>query len=264
MKRESRRRPARRTTRRRRRPVARSRPVELPFSKRQLAFAALAAVLGIAAGVGLPRAWSRFVELPALGVREIEVSGVAHASPDAVLELAALATGDPWLALDTRGARFRVLSHPWVNEARIRRVGLGRVRIEIEECVPVATVRVKGQRYGICDDLRIVPGEDGAYARLPALQADLTPAALGRGVAYVTAMKERGMAGAETVELEIGRETDRISLPERGFSASVDEAIEPEQAVRNLESFLERLDGKGASRGTLRLISDGTAVWETA
>jgi hypothetical protein len=28
--------------------------------------------------------------------------------------------------------------------------------------------------------------------------------------------------------------------------------------------FLEKLDGEGAERGTLRLISEGTAVWKAA
>jgi hypothetical protein len=219
-------------------------------------------VLGVGSAIGVRWSLERISSHPTLAVRQVEVVGTERAQPEDVLELAGIVPGDRWLALDREAVCFRVRSHPWVDEVKIRRLWLGKVRLEVAECTPVARLILNGRGYGICEDLRIVPGPVDTDSPLPVLRSAVTDAALTRGLEYVLAIHGCGIGGKERVELDIGDGTDRIRLPGRDFSVSLDEAIAPERAVRNFSAFLESLDGIGASRGTLRLISDGTAVWE--
>ena len=50
----------------------------------------------------------------------------------------------------------------------------------------------------------------------------------------------------------------------RGFAATVEGPVPPDSAARNVAAFLETLDGTGSARGTLRVISESTAVWRAA
>ncbi len=234
---------------------------------------ALALVIVVAAGGwGLRIGWKALVVHPALVVREIEVVGPAHASPDELQALAGIEPGDSWLGLDRANAVFRLESHPWVAKARVRRPGVGRVRLVVEECVPVARLEIAGRTYGVCGDLRIVP--DSGDTALPRISihsegrgrgagaSEIDPAVLGRGIAYVAALTGCGLACAEPIDVELGDGRDEIRVPARGFEVRIEAPVPPATAVRNATAFLERLDAEGESRGTLRLISDETAVWK--
>ncbi len=220
--------------------------------------------LGIAAFFGGRVAMERLAVLPSFAVREIEVRGIEHADLDEILALAAVLPGEPWIGLDRATVRFRVQSHPWVQRARIHRPWVGRVRIQIQECRPIARIHVDGRKYGLCEDLRIVPDSPDQVG-LPVIRdfgsgRAVDSEALARGVEYVRALREFGLDGTLVVDLRRGT-GDRIELPDVGFAIEVERRIPAAEVARNAAAFLEKLDGEGGARGTLRLISEGTAVW---
>lgn len=204
---------------------------------------------------------------PALAVQEVEWVGARHADPEELRSLAEVEPGLPWASLDTEAIRFRVESHPWVARARVRRPWIGKVRILVEECQALAFVNVDGQRYGLCADLRLVPvtGEEGdlPIIRDFASGREVDPGTLARGLDYVNILRDLGLQ--EPLQLDLRKSNvDIISLPDRGFTAEVGAAIAASEAARSVAAFLETLDAEGGQRGTLRLISEGTAVWRAA
>ncbi len=226
-----------------------------------------AAVLGVAASFGVRVGWDRLVVLPAFAVREVEVAGAARADAEELVSLAGIVPGDRWLDLEKGAAIFRLESHPWVAKARVRRPAFGRVRLAITECVPLARLRLAGGVYGVCDDLRVLPDVDDPSLPLISLVGkgrDTDPEVLARGVRYVEVLAGLGFLPQERIEVELGKEADRLRFEDRGFEVRVEGSVEPGSAVRNAAAFLERLDAQGESRGTLRLISEETAVWKAA
>jgi hypothetical protein len=221
----------------------------------------LAAVTVLVARVAV----ERLAMHPALAVREVEVLGAVRIPLEKIRKLADIGLGDPWLSLDGRAARFRISSHPWVQSVRVTRPRPGLVRLRIEECVPIARIVVQGREYGLSRNLRILPGVGEEDALLPLIRGPLGEDPLSRGAAYAEAIQGTWIAGEGPVEFLIGSEApDQIRLPALGFEASIEDSIPPRSAVQNVAAFLETLDGEGASRGTLRLISEETAVWEAA
>jgi hypothetical protein len=126
---------------------------------------------------------------------------------------------------------------------------------------------VDGQRYGLCPDLRLVPvmGDEG---ELPVIRdfasgRKVDPETLARGLEYVTQLRELGFH--DTLHLDLRKaNVDVILLPDRGFAAEVESALAAPVAARSVAAFLETLDAEGGQRGTLRLISEGTAVWKAS
>jgi hypothetical protein len=204
----------------------------------------------------------RLVVHPAFAVHEVRVLGASRTSPEELIELADVAAGDPWLAVDPVEVETRLCAHPWVADVRVRRPWPGRIVLRVEECVPIARVEIEGRLYGLCDDLRIVPGADPALPLLSLAGRQVDPDELARGVAYSSSLDRHGVAGPLRVKLSV--RGDRIELPERGFAATVEGAVPAERVAGNIAAFLERLDAEGATRGTLRIISGGTAVWKAA
>jgi cell division protein FtsQ len=195
----------------------------------------------------------------------VEVEGVTRARGDDLLERAGIVIGDPWIGLPIDEIEFRVEGHPWVRQVRVRRPWPGVVKLRVTERVPLARYRVKGVDFGVSDDLRMLPQLAAADSLLPELSGDLDDVVLARGLKYAEALRQAGLAGTEPLELRLSAGSpDRIVLPRRGFSARIEEAVPPADAVRNVAAFLETLDEEGEVRGTLRLISVETAVWEAA
>jgi cell division protein FtsQ len=76
----------------------------------------------------------------------IEVSGNQRLSDQQVLEQAHLESGQNILAVNLRETRARLLAHPWIAEAQVRRKIPDRIEIRIEEHRAAALVDV-GRRY---------------------------------------------------------------------------------------------------------------------
>ena len=199
-------------------------------------------------------------------VHSVTVKGAERVDPKELLALAAVETGTPWFGLDRRGIEFRLESHPWVRHARVLCPWPGCVSLSIQECKPVARVEIAGRVYGLCEDLRVVPAGDPELPLIRGRGKEKTdPDALARGLDWVAALRKAKIAGAEAVRLDVTQgKGDQVVLPERGFTAAVDETIPVSLAARNILAFLETLDEEGGSRGTLRLISSGTGVWRAA
>jgi hypothetical protein len=205
-------------------------------------------------------------------VQEVLVTGTERASVEEIAALAGIAPGEPWLALDLEGARLRVRTHPWVEDVRVFRPSLGKVKLDVREFRPIAAVEVAGSRYGITRELAIVPeaSEDGlpliagAFVR-GTQDADALEELLARGVAYVGALTSLGFLEGRRVELVVGPGApDRIRLEGGAFTAVVEGVIPPLRVARNVAAFLENLEDPDEVRGTLRLVSPATAVWQAA
>lgn len=242
-------------------------PLRLPRPGKGALLVALAVLL--APGVALlgRSGFAWLAARDAFAVKEVRVEGFAQSAEEDLRELAGVAPGDPWLTLDGGAAAFRLESHPWVARARVLRPWPGKVVVRVRECRPVAVVQVQGRPYGLCEDLRIVPGTAGE-ADLPVIRdfdsgLGADPDALERALEYVRVFREHGLAQGLRLDLH-ARGGDVIALPSLGFSARVDGPIAAPRAARRVAAFLETLDGEGGGRGTLQLISEKTAVWRAS
>lgn len=230
--------------------------------------AGLGVLLAVLAGWGGRIGWRALEQQPSLVVREVSVRGNEAALAEEILELAAVTAGEPWLALDAAAVARRVRAHPFVDRVRVRRPWIGRVRIDVTECRAVARVEIDGRIYGLCEDLRVLPGRGEPDEALPLLRTEgkrADPEALERGLEYLRGLRTAGIDPQERFEVALSdKKPDRIRFLGRGFAATVEGPVEPDTAARNVAAFLETLDGTGSARGTLRVISEDTAVWRAA
>ncbi len=79
-------------------------------------------------------------------LREITVSGADRIGTDRVLRQAELQPGINILGVNLTAARKRLLAHPWISEAAIRRIIPSGMRISIVEHRPLAIIDV-GRRF---------------------------------------------------------------------------------------------------------------------
>ena len=93
-------------------------------------------------------------------LREIRIDGADRISEDSILHQAALGPGMNVLSVNLSVARKRLLAHPWISEAAIRRVIPSGLRITIEEHRPLAILDV-GRRFLIDDRGKIFKELDG-------------------------------------------------------------------------------------------------------
>ena len=95
----------------------------------------------VALCVGLVAAWVWHRTLP---LEEVRVVGTHRAAPEDVSALAGVAPDEAvpvaLYGIDLALVADRVRRHPWVREARLRRLPTGSLRIAVEERTPVALV----------------------------------------------------------------------------------------------------------------------------
>ncbi|MCC8248485.1 cell division protein FtsQ/DivIB [Saccharothrix luteola] len=77
---------------------------------------------------------------PALGVREVEVRGIANLTGDEVRTAAAIEPGTPLVRLDVDAVAARVRELPRVAGVEVERVVPGTVRLTVDEREPVAVI----------------------------------------------------------------------------------------------------------------------------
>jgi cell division septal protein FtsQ len=81
-------------------------------------------------------------------VRTVEVAGASNISVDEIV----LATGAVWqnlYSVDVAGAQRRVAAIPGIREARVEQVWPRRLRVTVEERVPVAVWRTGGSNHAV-------------------------------------------------------------------------------------------------------------------
>ncbi len=128
-------------------------------------------LLAVVAGVG-GAVWGRplLAELSYFNVRRVEVVGSHWLAPDSVLQLAAIGRQrSVWedYAVEER----RLVEHPLIEDARIKRAGLHGLRIVIEEVEPIALVGVPDLRAVRGDGTLLPIDPTGASLDLPVVAA---------------------------------------------------------------------------------------------
>ncbi len=73
-----------------------------------------------------------------LRVSEVHVAGAGHAPPDSIRALARVDTGAVLYDLEPALIADRVRRHPWVEDAAVRRLPTGTLRIRVTERTPAA------------------------------------------------------------------------------------------------------------------------------
>lgn len=125
-------------------------------------------------------AYRTLLASPLLQVTRIQVRGYQRLDPQAVIQQAKIPAGANILSLDLNAVSRRLANHPWIAAALISREIPDRIRIEIEERLPVALVR--GQQFYLMDPQGIcfaiaVPSE---HVGLPIITG-LDPDTIGPG-----------------------------------------------------------------------------------
>lgn len=192
-------------------------------------------VIGLAAAVGAGSpAWGPYAlrNVPIFEVEDVQVVDHRFVAADTVRALAALRGASVWD--DMSAAVARVESHPLVASARIRRVGLHRLEVQVSELRPVALVPtptlspVDADGYQLrldpaahALDLPILLGGTVAAGRVEPEAARRALEALRRVTrldsAFAARISEVRPLGLESVEFVLlpGSPLERIRLPVR-------------------------------------------------
>jgi len=147
-------------------------------------------------------------------VTDLRVVGGRYLDAGRVLAIAGLEGGEDLLALDLDRVRQRLLLHPRIASAEIRRRGLRGLTLEIEERVPVllvehgvpwevdsAGVLLAPLGPGVAADVPLLSGP--RFDELPA-GTRLSTLAVGRGLAWMQALSARELElGARISELDV-------------------------------------------------------------
>jgi cell division protein FtsQ len=78
---------------------------------------------------------------PILSVRKVDVEGVVYADPEFISSVVDSIEGEPILTVDLDAAEKKLLTIPWVRQARVSMHLPARVTIEIVERSPIAFFR---------------------------------------------------------------------------------------------------------------------------
>jgi cell division protein FtsQ len=127
-----------------------------------------AALVVIALGAGT----LALVHSPILGARHVVVSGAPEVPASVVIRAAGLSNHPPLIDLDAAVIARRVERLPWVATAAVQIGWPSSVSIRLTERVPVATVRLPGGGYAVCDATgRILEDVAARPASLPVVSA---------------------------------------------------------------------------------------------
>ncbi|MFD7658281.1 cell division protein FtsQ/DivIB [Actinosynnema sp. NPDC059797] len=122
--------------RRRPRPAPRRRPSRVPSRRTVLRRRLVAVLVLVAVTVAVCAVWFT----PALGVREVQVRGVAELTSAEVVEAAAIRPGTPLVRVDGGEVAERVRALPRVADVLVERVLPGLVRLTVDERDPVGVL----------------------------------------------------------------------------------------------------------------------------
>ncbi len=93
---------------------------------------------------GGERAVRHVIASPRFALREVRVSPTAHVLAGDVVTLAGVNVGDRLLSIDTDEVAARVISHPWIATARVRRELPGALAIDVVERRQAAVASLGG------------------------------------------------------------------------------------------------------------------------
>jgi len=220
---------AKAATPRRQRPVSPWRDRLIAAAVAVAAFSGTGAVIGWTVQSGrAAEAWTRLsqgaVQMTAdagLRIEDVTVAGRVHTRPDALLDRVDVRRGAPILAVDLAATRERLLSLPWVADARIERRLPDTLHIALDERRPLALwqrdreltlvddggVAIEGQDLRQFHDLPIIIGDEAPQRAAAALAMLSAEPDLGKRVRALTWVGGRRW----TVRLDNGMD---VQLPE--------------------------------------------------
>ena len=152
----------------------------------------------IAVLIGLAHVPWDAVRLKVAKVDQLSVVGLRSMEAAPVLACAGLTTGGDLFGVDLDGARQKLLLHPRIADAEVRRRGLHEIRVRIVEREPVLLVR-HGVPWEIdSTGMLLAPLADGVVADVPLL-AGPSFETLPAGTQVRTQEVRRGLAWAEVL-----------------------------------------------------------------
>ncbi len=193
--------------------------------------AALVLVLLVGAGAAgrtflLPWIDARVRGSEFFALEQVQIRGIRNLTEDQVLEAAGLVFGQNILATDLGKVRERLLAHPLVRNAAVRRLLPADVVIEIEERVPAVELRAGGRYIIDAEGHIMTAAREDLPLELPCISGlrvtdgrvraeDLDDLAEGLWIASVIA--EVGFPPSGQVEcLDMGSESDALIVTARG------------------------------------------------
>jgi cell division protein FtsQ len=209
---------------------ARRRRQLLGLAKRgAIALALVAAVgVGAAAWSSLGPGWvrGRLGALRLLRIESIQVSGTRTLTSAEVLAAAGLRTGESLVGLDLATARGKLLAHPRVREASVRRRLPGTIVVEIAERVPCVIVRAD-RDYLVDAEGAVLAPAAGSGETLPVLtgveaQGGALSARglidLADGIELVAAIRQVGFPALSAIDhIDLADPDDAVIVPVAGL-----------------------------------------------
>lgn len=126
--------------------------------------------VGLAA-TGAYYGWRAAVDSQRMRVRTVEVTGNARVSADELRAFTGIAAGQTLLGVDLDGTALRLLRHPWIEQARVRRRLPDQIILEVVERTPAILVSL--------GDVYLADGQGRLFKRLAAGDAVELPVVTG-------------------------------------------------------------------------------------
>ncbi len=203
--------------------------------------AVLVGVAGLAA-LGVVQLAGLVEKTDALPVRSLAVLGVQGDRTAEILAYAGVTAGEPLFAVDTEAVAARVLEHPFVASARVRRVAPDGIEITVTSRSPQALLVaddslylvdadgnvMKSARIGDGLDLPVLTGFDAAQISGGAVKGELADA-----VAIAAAHEKAGAPGGPLAEVHF--------VPAVGFDLVLGGGERVRVGRNNIEDKLARL-----------------------
>jgi cell division protein FtsQ len=207
--------------------------------------------------------WDGAAEIAAGGglqVKEVQVEGMHHTSPDLVREALGVRRGDPILGFDPHWAREQLEQIAWVEHAHVERLLPGTIRVRLEERQPFAIWQRDGKFSVIDREGKVVATENvGAFGRLPLIVgagADRAAAPMVDALRGATEVQERVHALVRVSErrwnLRLRNGTD-VLLPEGQEVAAINRLTELQAKQGLMDRPLVAIDLRLPDKLVLRL-----------
>jgi cell division protein FtsQ len=137
-------------------------------------------------------------------LRDVVVDGAVHADTAEVLRLAGLPDSAAMVDVDARLVADRIQRHPWIQEADVRRLPTGTLRIDLVERTPVALVMGADGRPARYLDAagHEIPLDAGAGFDVPLLRGAVPRAADTRAVEDTDLIALLGALAGATPEVD--------------------------------------------------------------
>jgi len=187
-----------------------------------------AIAMSSAAWASLGPGWvrARLTSLRLFRIETLQVSGNRTLTSATVLATAGLSMEASLIGLDLEAARARILSHPRVREASLRRQFPGTLVVEIVERVPCVIVRadrdylvdaegaiVAEAAAGARSDLPVLTGVEAVAGALSARGA----ADLAIGIELIAAIREVGFPAFSAIDhVDLADPNDAVIIPVSG------------------------------------------------